>query len=105
VTTTALADARLRHRNGIALAVLSTIAWSSAGLFVRLLPFDPWTIVFWRGVFGTAFIGTYVLWRFGLSTVTIVRRMGPMGGLITLCSTAGSYWLSRRSRAPALPTS
>jgi len=77
-----------RHFKGIVLIVLSTIAWSSGGLFVRLLPFDMWTIVFWRGVFGTAFIGSYVLWRFGRTAPATVRRMGPAGVFITLCSTA-----------------
>jgi len=70
------------------LVMLSTIAWGSGGLFIRLLPFDMWTIVFWRGVFGTAFIGTYVLWRFGRTTSKTIRRMGAAGILITLCSTA-----------------
>jgi drug/metabolite transporter (DMT)-like permease len=82
------ADARALHLKGVGAVVLSTIAWGSGGLFVRLLPFDMWTIVFWRGVFGTAFIGAYVLWRFGLFTPAIVRRMGAAGFFITLCSTA-----------------
>lgn len=34
------ATARVRHFRGIALVVISTIVWSSGGLFVRLLPFD-----------------------------------------------------------------
>ena len=79
---------RARHFRGIALVVLSTIAWGSGGLFVRLLPLDMWTIVFWRGVFGTAFIGAYVLWRFGRAAPTVVRRMGGAGALITACLTA-----------------
>jgi len=79
VTATNLGKARVSHRNGIALVVFSAIAWSSAGVFVRLLPLDPWTIVVWRGVFGTAFIGVYVLCRFGLSTATTVRRIGRWG--------------------------
>jgi drug/metabolite transporter (DMT)-like permease len=72
----------------VALVVFATIAWSSGGLFTRLLPFDLWTIVAWRGVFGTLFIGAYVLWRFGRDTFRTIRLMGPMGVLITLSSTA-----------------
>jgi drug/metabolite transporter (DMT)-like permease len=87
VTTVDFANARTRHYQGIVLIVLSTIAWSSGGLFVRLLPFDMWTIVFWRGVFGSVFIGTYVLWRFRGATLGTIRRMGAAGVLITLCST------------------
>jgi drug/metabolite transporter (DMT)-like permease len=73
---------------GIVLIALSTIAWGSGGLFVRLLPYDMWTIVFWRGVFGTLFIGSYILYRFGRSLPLVVQRMGRDGVLITLFSTA-----------------
>lgn len=83
-----LADARARHRQGVALVLLATVAWSAGGLFTRLLPFDLWTIVAWRGAFGTVFIGTYVLWRYGRDTLGTIRRMGRMGAFITLCSTA-----------------
>jgi drug/metabolite transporter (DMT)-like permease len=82
------AEACARHREGVLLVLLATVAWSAGGLFTRLLPFDLWTIVFWRGVFGTAFIGAYVLWRYGRDTLDTVRRMGRMGAFITLCSTA-----------------
>ena len=73
---------------GIALILLSTVAWGSGGLFVRLLPFDHWTIVFWRGVFGTLFIGSYLIWRFGRTTPAVIRGMGPAGWLATACVTA-----------------
>ena len=73
---------------GIALVSLSAIAWSSGGLFVRLLPYDMWTIVFWRGLFGTLFIGLFVLWRFGNETIAVIRRTGRMGVAITLLSAA-----------------
>ena len=79
MSTTKPENTRLRHLEGVALVMLSTIAWGSGGLFIRLLPFDMWTIVFWRGVFGTAFIGTYVLWRFGRTTSKTIRRMGAAG--------------------------
>jgi len=82
------AASRASHLKGIALIALSTIAWGSGGLFVRLLPYDMWTIVFWRGVFGTLFIGIYILYRFGSSLPSIVRRMGSNGVLITVFSTA-----------------
>jgi drug/metabolite transporter (DMT)-like permease len=82
VTTTA------DHRNGIALVALGTIAWSSAGLFIRLLPLDPWTIIVGRSAFGTLFIGAYVLWLFGRTTPSVIRRMGIGGVLVTLYSAA-----------------
>jgi drug/metabolite transporter (DMT)-like permease len=79
---------RARHFRGIAVVLLSAIAWGSGGLFVRLLPLDMWTIVFWRGVFGTCFIACYVFWRFGRHTPGIIHRMGASGALITICLSA-----------------
>src|SRR3954463_11046760 len=56
-----MAEVRSQHRLGIALVVAAAIAWSTAPFFTRLLPFDPWTILFWRGLFGgsliTGFLG------------------------------------------------
>ena len=86
--TTAHSTGPAAHRLGIAFVLMSTIAWGSGGLFVRLLPFDLWTIVFWRGVFGTVFVGAYVLWRFGWETPRVVRRIGAAGIVATACATA-----------------
>jgi drug/metabolite transporter (DMT)-like permease len=83
-----LPDARARHRQGVLLVLLATVAWSASGLFTRLLPFDSWTIVTWRSGFGSVFIGAYVLWRYGRDTLRIIRRMGQIGVFITLCSAA-----------------
>jgi drug/metabolite transporter (DMT)-like permease len=81
------ASGRARHYQGIALVTMATIMWASGGLFTRLLPYDMWTIIFWRGVFGTLFIGSYTLWRFGGELPAVIRNMGPLGAVITLCST------------------
>ena len=81
-----LTKARARHRDGVVLVLLATIAWSASGLFTRLLSFDLWTIVAWRGTFGALFIGAYVLWRYGRDTFRVIGRMGWMGIFITLCS-------------------
>ena len=49
-------DGARNRRNtwlGIALVLSSAVAWSSMGLFVRLVPTaDVWTVVFWRSIFG-----------------------------------------------------
>jgi drug/metabolite transporter (DMT)-like permease len=86
--TSSAASPKTHHRLGILLILVSTIAWSSAGLFVRLLPFDVWTIIVWRGVFGTLFIGSFVFWRFGWTTFSLIRKLGIAGVSVTLCSTA-----------------
>jgi drug/metabolite transporter (DMT)-like permease len=80
------ANAHARHRHGVLLVLLATIAWSASGLFTRLMPFDLWTIVAWRSAFGAVFIGGYVLWRYGRDTFQVIGRMRRMGIFITLCS-------------------
>jgi drug/metabolite transporter (DMT)-like permease len=55
-------------------------------LFTRLLPFDLWTIVFWRGVFATLFIGIYVLHRHRAAPAS--SRAGFESYLVAICSCA-----------------
>ena len=43
---------------GIAIVLFSTIIWATAGLFVRLLPFDIWSIIVWRNCFAVLFVGS-----------------------------------------------
>jgi drug/metabolite transporter (DMT)-like permease len=85
-------DIRAAHSKGILLIALSTITWSSGGLFVRLLPFELWTIMFWRGLFASIFIGAFLLYRFGKETFDVLRGIDAHGLLITLCSTASTIF-------------
>jgi EamA domain-containing membrane protein RarD len=43
-----------QHRRGVVLIVAAAVAWSTAPFFTRLLHYDSWTILFWRGLFGGA---------------------------------------------------
>jgi drug/metabolite transporter (DMT)-like permease len=76
-----------RHSLGLFIVLLSTVIWATAGLFVRLLPFDIWSIVVWRNLFGTVFVGTFVFWRFRWKTLSIIRQLGSPGLVATACST------------------
>ncbi|WP_340667688.1 hypothetical protein [Bradyrhizobium ottawaense] len=63
---------------GIALVVAAAIAWSTAPFFTRLLPFDPWTILFWRGLFAGSLITVLLVvmqGRAGLALAAV--RTGP----------------------------
>jgi drug/metabolite transporter (DMT)-like permease len=84
----AVLRAPAEHRSGIVLVTIGTIAWSSAGLFVRLLTRNPWTIIVWRSAFGTVFIGANVVRRHGRSTLGMLRQMGIGSVLVTLYSAA-----------------
>ena len=40
-----------QHRLGLALVACAALAWSSAGIFTRIIPNDLMTMLFWRGLF------------------------------------------------------
>jgi drug/metabolite transporter (DMT)-like permease len=77
-----------QHRTGIALVVAAAVAWSTAPLFTRLLHFDSWTILFWRGLFGGGFTAAFLIFtqgRAGLRELTGMRANGWLvAGLSTL---------------------
>jgi drug/metabolite transporter (DMT)-like permease len=84
----AVSDARQERRLGMALVAGAAVAWSTAGFFTRLLPYDAWTILFWRGVFGCAFTAAFLVasqrgdWR-------SVFRIGWPGWVVAILSTTG----------------
>src|SRR5438876_7282900 len=94
----AISDAVMTHREtglggrwrGPMLVLLSALAFSTAGLFTRLIDVDVWTMLFWRGVFGGLFIAGYVVWRDGGAAFASARRIGVPGLLAAGCSTAAT---------------
>ena len=80
---------QLHHRLGVLLVTISAVAWSTAGFFTRLIPLDPWTILFWRGIFAGFFIALYIVWQYRGETLRVYRSMGRPGWLFALCSTIG----------------
>lgn len=42
---------RHQHRLGLALCAMAALAWSTSGLFVRIITADLMTMLFWRGLF------------------------------------------------------
>lgn len=65
------------------------MAWSTAGLFTRLVDLDVWTILFWRGVFGACFVGIYVVALYRGQTIRIFTRLGFEGWGIVACEALG----------------
>ncbi|RFB78130.1 DMT family transporter [Methylovirgula sp. 4M-Z18] len=76
VLTLPKAGSARQRRIGLALVVLATIVWSTAGLFARVVELDSWTILFWRGIFGATTGLSYLLWQKGGETLPSFRRMG-----------------------------
>ncbi len=65
----------------------SAIAFSTAGLFTRLIAADVWTMLFWRGVFGGLFIAAYIVWRQRAASWAALSAIGRAGLLVASCST------------------
>lgn len=81
-----MADATSQHRKGIALIVAAAVAWSTAPFFTRLLPFDSWTILFWRGLFGAAMIAAILVLLQGWGGLRDFTRMDRYGWLVASLS-------------------
>ena len=74
---------------GIALVTAAAVAWSTAPFFTRLLPFDPWTILFYRGLFGGGFILVFLTLKDDRTTPGNLLSMGNAGWLVAFLSTLG----------------
>lgn len=79
-----------RPWQGIVLVVLSAFAFSTAGFFTRLIEVDVWTMLFWRGLFGGAFIAGWVVWQYGTASAAALHRIGWLGLAAAGCSTAAT---------------
>jgi drug/metabolite transporter (DMT)-like permease len=80
-------EARSQQRFGIALVVAAAIAWSTAPFFTRLLPYDSWTILFWRGLFGGGLIVAIMLLLQGRAGLRDLLGMRKSGWLVASLST------------------
>ena len=78
-----------QHRLGVALVVAAAVAWSTAPFFTRLLPFDSWTILFWRGLFGGGLIIAILVLMQGRAGLRDLIGMGRNGWLVASLSTTG----------------
>ena len=78
-----------QRRTGIALVIAAAVTWSTAPFFTRLLPFDSWTILFWRGLFGGGLIAAVLVLRQGRTGLRDLVMMGKSGWLVASLSTLG----------------
>lgn len=75
------------EQRGIALVILSAVAWSFGGAIARYLSVeDAWTQVFWRSGFASAFLFAFLVWRDGFGgALSAFRQMGWPGFAVALC--------------------
>ena len=64
---------------GIALVTVATVLWSSAGLFVRALDLDVWTMQGWRALFGALSLAVVMLIDQGRRAPAAVLGIGRIG--------------------------
>lgn len=77
------------YRLGLVLVTASAVAWSTAGLFTRIIEVDIGTMLFWRGVFGALGILTIALALQGRAALGGFARMGVPGWVFAIISALG----------------
>jgi drug/metabolite transporter (DMT)-like permease len=77
------------YRLGLILITVSAVAWSTTGLFTRLIPLDAWTMLAWRGLFGAVGLAAVIAALERGRAFSNMRRMGWPGLAFALVSAAG----------------
>jgi drug/metabolite transporter (DMT)-like permease len=78
------------RRRGRLLVAAAAVCWSGGGLMARLLDTDPWTTVFWRGIFCASFLTAVTALREGAGTARVFAAMGGTGVGVAVCFAIGS---------------
>jgi drug/metabolite transporter (DMT)-like permease len=77
------------YRLGLLLVTASAVAWSTAGLFTRIIEVDTGTMLFWRGMFGALGILVIALAMQGRKALTDFAKMGVPGWVFAIISALG----------------
>ena len=77
------------HRLGLILVAISTLAWSTAGLFTRAIHEDLLTVIVWRGFFGMIGLLVVLVVMQGAPGLRNLVRLGSAGWLYALISGLG----------------
>ncbi len=92
-TTASRRDAAQRGQGELPVAA-AAVLWSSGGLIVRSLEYaDTWTTVFWRSVFGAAFLIVLIVYRQRSRAFRVFRAMGAPGVVVEVCFAMASTCL------------
>ncbi len=74
---------------GIALVTTSAVAWSTTGLFTRILPLDAATMLVWRGLFGALGLIAVLAATQGRTGLRECLRLAPAGWAYAVISAIG----------------
>jgi drug/metabolite transporter (DMT)-like permease len=75
---------------GALIVAAAAVAFSTAGLFTRLITADLWTVLFWRGLFGGLLIAAFIVWRERRAAWAAFAAIGHAGLLTATCSTVAT---------------
>jgi drug/metabolite transporter (DMT)-like permease len=78
------------RRSGRLLVAAAAVCWSGGGLMARLVDTDPWTTVFWRGLFCASFLTAVTALRERDGTARVFATMGAAGVGVAACFAIGS---------------
>ena len=78
------------RRRGRLLVAAAAVCWSGGGLMARLVDTDPWTTVFWRGIFCASFLAVVTAFRERAGTPRVLAAMGATGLGVAVCFAIGS---------------
>lgn len=87
------------HRLGFALVTASAVAWSTGGLFTRLIPADSWTMLAWRGILGALGLALALSVLPQSGSWRALRNLGFLGWFFVLQSSAGMIFFLTALRA------
>jgi drug/metabolite transporter (DMT)-like permease len=87
---------------GTLLLLASATAYSTAGFFTRLIAVDAWTLLFWRGLFGGAFLAAVVVVQERGRLWQSIRAMGWEGAVVVLCSALATVCFLNAMRQTAV---
>ena len=77
------------HKTGLILILVSTLAWSTAGLFTRAISVDVYTVLVWRGLFGSLGLLAVLIAMQGGAGLKSFTRLGKAGWLYAAISGLG----------------
>jgi drug/metabolite transporter (DMT)-like permease len=67
------------HRYGVILVAAAAVLWSTAGVFVRWIELDVWTVLGWRSLFAALSLAVVIGLRNRMKIIEVVRAMGVPG--------------------------
>lgn len=82
-----------QRSRGLMLVFLAGVLYSTAGLFTRMLHFDAWTILAWRGVFGALFMCVWLAIGHGRDTLRAFAFGPSEWAMVPLIALGGACYI------------